>query len=75
MTKETAVKSSLAEEVKTLQKHMGAIMRTVKDLKATVEALGEKMLTKEYYEFKEAQRVVEEVIVANSDALKLTGKC
>ena len=73
MAKETAVKSSLAEEVKTLQKHMGAIMRTVKDLKATVEALGEKMLTKENEEIKEimeAQRVVEEVIVANSDALK-----
>lgn len=73
MVKESASKISLEEEVKTLQKHMGAIMRTVKDLKATVEAMGGKMLTKENEEIKEimeAQRVVEEVIVANSDALK-----
>ena len=47
------------------------MMRTVKDLKCTVEALEKK--TKENEEIKEiikTQKVIEEVLVANSNAIK-----
>ena len=67
----SAVKVPLVDEVKTLQKHMGLMMRTVKDLKCTVEALEKK--TKENDEIKEiikTQKVIEEVLVANSNAIK-----
>jgi transcriptional regulator with PAS, ATPase and Fis domain len=68
---------SLEEEVETLKKHMGLIMRTVKDLKGTVEALGKKTVPNENDEVKEimeTQRVIEEVLVANSDAMKRIDK-
>jgi hypothetical protein len=67
----------LEEEVKTLQKHLGAVMRTVKDLKGTFEALAKKNLPKEDKEIKEileTQSVIEEVLVANSDATKRIDK-
>ena len=66
-------KMSLEEQVKTLQKHMGALFKTVKDLKSNVESLDKKLEAKETAEIKEiieAQRIVDEVIVANSDAIK-----
>ena len=71
MAKTSAVKVPLEDEVKTLQKHMGLILKTVKDLKCTVEALDKR--TKENEEIKEiikTQKVIEEVLVANSDAIK-----
>ena len=77
MVKASGVKVSLEEEVKTLQKHMGAVMRTVKDLKGTSEALAKNTLPKEDKEIKEileTQRVIEEVLVANSDAIKRIDK-
>ena len=49
---------------------MGLIMKTVKDLKCTVEALEKK--TNENEEIKEiiiTQKVIEEVLVANSNAI------
>ena len=48
--KTSAVKVPLEDEVKTLQKHMGLMVKTVKDLKPTVEALEKK--TKENEEIK-----------------------
>ena len=75
MTKPSAVKVTLEDEVKTLQKHMGLIMKTVKDLKGTVEALAKK--TKENEEIKEmikTQKVIEEALAANSDAIKRIDK-
>ena len=52
-------------------------MKLVKDLKLTVEALGKKLDAKEIDEVKEildAQKVIDEVIVANSDAIKRIDK-
>lgn len=71
MPKTSAVKVTLEDEVKTLQKHMGLIMKTVKDLKGTVEASEKK--TKDNEEIKEiikTQKVIEEVLAANSAAIK-----
>ena len=66
-------KGTLEEQVKTLQKHMGAILVTMRDLKATVEALDKRTAVEENKEIKEileAQKVIDEVIVENSDAIK-----
>ena len=74
MAKTSAVKSSLEDEVKILQKHMGLVFKTVKDLKCTVEALEKK--TKEIEEIKEikeiikSHKVIEEELIANSNAIK-----
>ena len=70
-------KESLEEQVKTLQKHVGLIFRTLTDLKSSVEAMEKKAPVEETNEIKEiieAQRVVEEVIVANADAIKRIDK-
>ena len=71
--KSKMAKCTLEEQVKTLQKHMGAILATVRDLKATVEALDKRTAVEENKEIKEileAQKVIDEVIVENSDAIK-----
>ena len=62
--------SSLEEQIKTLQRHFGAIVSTVKHLKANTEGLKEKFeenKTNEVQEIVETQRVIDEVVVANSD--------
>ena len=71
--KHKMAQGSLEEQVKTLQKHMGAILVTVRDLKASVDALKRKDTTKENKEIKEimdAQIIVDKVIGANKDAIK-----
>ena len=71
--KHKMAQGSLEEQVKTLQKHMGAILVTVRDLKASVDALKRKDTTKENKEIKEimdAQRTIDKVIDANKDAIK-----
>ena len=73
MTKVKVTKVSLEEEVKTLQKHMGAIIATVKDLKNSVAALQKKESPKLDAEIKdiiETQKVVDGVIGANSEAIR-----
>jgi hypothetical protein len=63
---------TMEEQVKTLQKHMGAMFKTVKDIKSYVEALDKKLQSKENDEIKEileAQRVIDEIIVANDGAI------
>ena len=68
-----AGKTSLEDQVKALQRQFGGIVKLVKDLKGTVEALQEKSVPKEVEEIKEildAQRIVDEIIVANSDAIR-----
>ena len=59
------------------QKQFGGVVKLVKDLKLTAEALGKKLYAKEIYEVKEildTQKVIDEVIVANSDAIKRIDK-
>ena len=66
-------KKSLEEQVKTMQNHFGAIISTVKDLKTSVETLQkrfEQNQTSEVEEIVETQRVLDEIVVANSDAIK-----
>ena len=66
-------KGTFENQVKTLQKHMGAILVTMRDLKATVEALDTRTAVEEKKEIKEileAQKVIYEVIVENSGAIK-----
>ena len=66
-------KSSLEDQVKLLQKQFGGIVKLVKELKDSVEALEGKDKQKEIDEVSEileAQRVIDEIIVANADAIK-----
>ena len=65
-----AKKIDLEEEVKALQRSMGGIVRIVKDLKSSIEVIEKKLEIKELNEIIEAQKVIEEVLVANSDAIK-----
>ena len=60
---------SLEEQVKALQSHFGAVVNTVKHLKTSVDNLKSIVENKEVQEILETQRIVEEVIVANSDAI------
>ena len=71
------VKETWEEQVKTLQKHMGAIFRTLKDLKSSVEVLEKKTPPDDNNEIKEiieTQKVIDEIIVANADAIKRIDK-
>ena len=55
----------------------GGIIATVKDLKCSIEELKKRVLKKRNEEIQEiidAQKVVDEVIVANSDAIKRIDK-
>ena len=66
-------KDSLEQQVKALQRQMGGIAKLVKDLKATVENLQKKDQVSENREIQEiidTQRVIDEIIVANSDCIK-----
>ena len=63
----------MEDEVKNLKKHMGAVLMTVKDLKGTIQVLEKRLSDKENDEIKEIiekQKMVEEVLAANSDAIK-----
>ena len=64
---------ALEEEVETLKEHFGAIVTAVKDLRCTVEDLKKNILPMENEEIKEileTHKVIDEVVVANSDAIK-----
>ena len=68
---------SVEEQVNELKMHMGGIVKMVKDLKTHVEKLEKKLEIKETKEIKEIidmQKVVDEVLVANSDAIKRIDK-
>ena len=68
-----AEKITLEDQVKTLQRQFGGLVKLVKDLKTSVEALEKKTVPNKQDEVKEimeTQRVIEEVLVANSDAIK-----
>ena len=65
--------SSLDSQVKTLRRQVGGIARLVKDLKCSMESLEKKVSVKENTEIQEiidAQQLLDEIIVANSDAIK-----
>ena len=64
---------SLEDQFTTLKNYFGALVSTVKDLKISVENLKKKSETSqitEIIEVLETQKVIEEVIVSNSDAIK-----
>ena len=64
---------ALENQVKTMQRQMGGIAKLVKDLKGTVENLEKKVSQRENNEIQEivdAQQMLDEIIVANSDAIK-----
>ena len=63
-----AKKSSLEEQMKTLQNHFAAVVSTVKHLKSTVDDLKNK--SSDAQEIVETQRVIDEIVVANSDAIR-----
>ena len=64
---------TLEDQIKTLQVHFGRVVSTVKYLQKSVDDLKLKLVEigkkEEIKEVLETQRVVEEVIVANSDAI------
>ena len=66
-------KDSLEQQVKALQRQMGGLAKLFKDLKATVDNLEKKNQVSENREIQEiidTQRVIDEIIVANSDCIK-----
>ena len=72
-----AEKITLEDQVKTLQRQFGGLVKLVKDLKTSVEALEKKTVPNKQDEVKEimeAQRIVDEILVANSDAIKRINK-
>jgi hypothetical protein len=71
MSKNT--QATLENQIKTLQTHFGAIISTVKDLKSNVEELKKRVAEvkiDEVQEIIETQRIIDEVVVANLDAVK-----
>ena len=72
MAKDKIAKLSLENEVKALKKHFGGFVATLKALKEAVEALQKNTPAKENDEIKEIlkrQKVVEDGIASNADAL------
>ena len=68
---------SLEDQVKALQRQFGGIARLVKDLKSAVEKMEKKNAASENSEVQEiieTQKVIDEIIVANSDAIKRMDK-
>ena len=57
---------SMEEEFKALKKHFGGVAATVKSLMEAVKTLQ----NNEINEIVETQRVMDEVVVANSDAIR-----
>ena len=72
MTKPQADTSS-EEQLKILQKHFGALVMTVKQLKTSVDALNKQMegiKTEEVKDIMKTQKVIAEVIAEHTDAIK-----
>ena len=68
-----ANKSTLEKEVRSMKKHFGGLVALVKDLKAQVEKFEEKGEHRENPEIKdivEQQRLLTELVEANSDRLR-----
>ena len=66
-----AGENSLADQVKTLQRQMGLFGKAFKDLSEKVKKLEVKTIN--YEEIIETQKVINEIIVSNADALKNLG--
>ena len=68
-----ALNIKFKDQVALLQKHFGGILKIVQDLKISVKSIEKNILSEENQEIRkilETQRVIDEVIVANSDAIK-----
>ena len=70
--------NSLADQVKTLQGYMGRFAKTMKDLTERVNNLENNKKSdddeREIKEILESQRVIDEILVANTDAIKRINK-
>ena len=67
-------KETLEGQVKALQKHFAGVARVVKDMKSQVEAIEQKLALKDLDAIREiidAQKVVDEILVDNSNAMKM----
>ena len=65
-------KPTLEDQIKTLERHFGGFVATVRNLKVSVDDLKQKfegIEKKEIREMVETQKVMEEVVVANSDTI------
>ena len=72
-----AGKKSLEEQVALLQKQFGGLVKLVKDLKTSVEALEKKEIPNEKDEVKEileAQKVIDKIIASNTESIKRADK-
>ena len=68
---------ALEDQLKELAKQFGGILKLVKILKSSVESLEDKISKQESDEIKEiilTQKVIDEVIVANSNAIRRIDK-
>ena len=71
-----AGENSLADQVKTLQRQMGLFGKAFKDLSEKVKRLEVKTINddeKEIKEIIETQKVIDEIIVSNADAIQNLG--
>ena len=72
-----AEETSLADQVKTMQGYMGKFAKAIKDLTERVKVVEDKQKDdedKEIKEIVETQRVIDENLVANADAIKRLNK-
>ena len=72
-----AGKTSLERRIKTIEKHMGTLVKAFKEIKSNLKAVEEKSddpVSSEIKEILKSQRVIDEVIVTNSDAIKRLDK-
>ena len=70
-------KIALEDQMKELEKQFGGIVKLVKILKSNLESLEKKISNQENDEIREiieTQKVIDEVIVANSDAIRRMDK-
>ena len=68
-------KNSLEQQMKALKRQMGGIAKLAKELKTTVENIEQKSQVKksendEIQEIIDTQKVIDEIIVANSDCIR-----
>ena len=72
-----AGKTTLEERIKTLEKHMGTLIKAFKEIKFNLKALEETSddpVSSEIKEILKSQMVIDEVIVTNSNAIKRLDK-
>ena len=72
-----AGETSLVDQVKTMQGYMGKFAKAIRDLTERVKVVEEKQnddKDKEIKEIVETQRIIDEILVSNSDAINILNK-